>query len=206
MNNVPASDRVQGFVLLDALLALVLVALTFGLVAGIVGFGHRVVEAGRTRDRIADLAGGGRALAEWIGDASALRPRVGERPGPVLFEGRSDRLSFVTLNTGDALPAGLLAVTVGHAGGTQAGLLFEALPMALGESELPDMTARQLLVSHVLAARFRYFGVLTEGGAAGWHDEWTGVARLPLLVALRLELDLGRRTEPLALSFRTRAQ
>lgn len=192
--------------LLDALLALLLLALTFGLVAGIISFGHRVLNAGAVRDRLLHVADGTNALESWLASASALRPRIEEKHGPVQFEGRPDRMSFVTLHTGDALPAGLLAVSVGFSGGRNGSLLFDAQPMALGELQMPDMTARQVLVSHVAAVRFHYFGSLTEGVPPGWYEEWTSAKSLPLLIALHLDLDLGHRTEPIDLAFRTRAQ
>ncbi len=199
-------DGDQGFVILEALVTLVLVALTFGLVAGMVGFGHRLSEAGTSRDRLSALATGGAALEGWLAAASAARPRIDEERGPVLFEGRPDRLSLLTLNAGDPLPPGLLAVTVGFAGGRDGALLFDATPLAPGDLRLPDMTARQALVSHVTAARFRYFGVPTESAAPRWYDEWTAASRLPRLVELRLTLDLGHRIEPVTLAFRTRAE
>lgn len=201
-----SEDRTGGFVILEALVALVLVALTFGLVAGVVGFGHRVSEAGRSRDRLSALAGGGAALETWLASASAVRPRLGEERGPVLFEGRSDRFSVLTLNAGDPLAPGLLAVTVGFTGGRDGALVFEAMPMPPGDLRFPDMTARQPLVSHVTAARFRYFGEPIEGAPSRWHDDWTGATRLPRLIELRLNLDLGHRTEPVTLAFRTRAE
>jgi hypothetical protein len=199
-------NRTEGFVILEALVTLVLVALTFGLVAGVIGFGHRVSEAGRSRDRLSALAGGGSALETWLASASALRPREGEGRGPVLFEGRSDRLSVLTLHGGDPLPPGLLAVTVGFSGGRDGALLFDAAPMPPGDLRLPDMTARQTLVPHVAAARFRYFGEPIEGAPPRWHDEWTAATRLPRLIELRLNLDLGHRVEPVTLAFRTRAE
>lgn len=199
-------DRIQGFVILEALVTLVLVALIFGLVAGVVGVGRRVSEAGRSRDRLSALAGGAAALETWLASASALRPRTGEERGPVLFEGRSDRFSVLTLNSGDPLPPGLLAVTVGFAGGRGGALLFDATPTPPGDLRLPDVTARQALVSHVASARFRYFGARTEGVPPRWHDEWTDATRLPGLVELQLFLDFGHRIEPVRLAFRTRAE
>lgn len=201
----PETQR-EGFVILEALVALILVALTFGLVAGILGVGHRVSEAGRSRDRLSVLAGGSAVLETWLVSASALRPRVGEGRGPVLFEGRPDRFSLLTLNAGDPLAPGLLAVTVGFTGGRDGALLFDAVPTVPGDPRLPDMTASQVLVSHVAAARFRYFGGPAEGAPPRWHDEWTAATRLPRLVELRLHLDLGRRIEPVTLAFRTRAE
>lgn len=205
---IPASpaNRTQGFVILEALVALVLVALTFGLVAGVLGFGHRVSEVGRSRDRLSALAGGAAALDAWLAAASALRPRVGEGRGPVLFEGRPDRLSVLTLNSGDPLAPGLLAVTVGFTGGRDGALLFDAVPTMPGDPRLPDMVASQVLMSHVSGARFRYFGVRADGMPPGWHDDWTAATHLPLVVELRLQVDLGHRIEPLSLAFRTRAE
>src|SRR3954465_11684034 len=107
-----SNTRNDGFVLLEALVALVLLSLTFGLLAGMLSFGQRITEAGRPRDRAAQFANGNDAMAEWIASAVPIREIRQSLPGPVLFDGRADRLSLVTLSTGDVQPGGLLAVTV----------------------------------------------------------------------------------------------
>ena len=101
-------------------------------------------------------------------------------------------------------------MTVGFDGGNRGGgagtIVFGATPMTVGETLLPKVTARQILVARVVSARFSYFGSPAEGLPTKWYDEWTAAARLPRLVALRAGVDLGRRTESVELAFRVFAE
>ncbi|MER2263866.1 hypothetical protein [Methylobacterium oxalidis] len=200
------SPKEAGFALAEALVALLLLALTLGLAAGVFSFGRRISQAGHGRDVLAHTVAGSGALGGWLAAAAPIRTVTPAGPGPVLFEGRPDRLTFVTASRGDAQPAGLLAVTVGFngrdRGGRTGSILFDVTPLAFGEALLPDQVARETLIAHVAGARFSYFGALTEGRPAAWHDDWTDATRLPQLVQLRANLDLGGRVEPLDLSFR----
>ncbi|WP_310353503.1 hypothetical protein [Methylobacterium sp. BE186] len=203
---IAINARMSGFVIAEALVALLLLALTLGLSAGMFGFARRLSQAGHGRDVLAQTVAGGGALGGWLAAAAPIRPATPAGPGPVLFEGRPDRLTFVTASRGDVQPAGLLAVTVGFNGrdrGAPTGsILFDVAPLPVGASLLPDQVARQTLIARVAGARFGYFGALGEGRPAAWHDAWTDATRLPQLVRLRAEIDLGGRVEPLDLSFR----
>ncbi|AWN43731.1 hypothetical protein [Methylobacterium durans] len=200
------SRRQQGFVIAEALVALLLLALTLGLAANVFSFGRRIAQAGQGRDVLARTVAGSGALGGWLAAAAPIRTVTPTGPGPVLFEGRPDRLTFVTASRGDVQPAGLLAVTVGFNGRDRdartGSILFDVAPLAVGEALLPDQVAREPLIARVAAARFRYFGALAEDRPAAWYDDWTDATRLPELVQLRANLDLGGRIEPLDLSFR----
>jgi hypothetical protein len=192
-------------VLVEGLVALVLLALTLGLLAGMVSFGRRVAEAGRGRDQVAQLANGVEVLGQWLAAAAPVTSRTQVGPGPVLFSGTSNRLTFVTLSKGDVQPAGLLAIAVASAprgrNGQRGGLMFATSAVELGAQELPDLTPREVLIDHLTTARFSYFGSRVEGEPMRWYDEWNEAARLPRLVALRAGLqDAG--TPPLDLTFR----
>jgi hypothetical protein len=195
-----AKAREGGFVLLEALVVLVLLSMTLGLLASMLNFGRRVAERGGMRDRAVSLANGSDAIAAWLASAAPIREIRQGLPGPVLFEGRSDRVSFLSVSSGETQPSGLLAITFGFSSaGT---LVFDAMPMAVGERQLPDMTARQVLLDHVVSARLSYFGSPTEGAPEKWYDVWTASVRLPRLVALRAQVDLDRRVSEIDLNYR----
>lgn len=205
----PASREADGFILLEALVALVLLLVTIGLVASLLSFGQRVAGKAQARDAVVHMATGSRALEDWLVGASAFRPVANKIAGPVLFEGRSDRLSFVATSNGDVQAAGLLAVTVGfggHKAGALGAILFDAIPFGLGEATLPDQVAKTLLIGQVEAAQFSYFGATRPGVAPDWRDDWTAAAQLPQLVALDLSIAVGPRPERFRLTFRVRTE
>ena len=210
MTSGRTSREDAGFIVVEALVAMVLLVFTLGLVAALLHLGQRVADRGRGRDDLSHLATGSDALSGWLASAAAVRPVRPTGRGPVLFEGRADRLSFLTESTGDAQPPGMLAVTVGFAtSGTfdRAGaLLFDAAPLGLGDTTLPDLPARLPLQTHVVSAQFSYFGSPGDGMPAEWRQDWTGAARLPRLVALRVQVETGQRVENLAWTYRIMSQ
>ena len=206
----PTDGRAAGFIVLEALVALILLVFTLGLVASMLSFGQRLAASGRARDEVAHIANGSNALAGWLASATPFRPEKQTGPGPVLFEGRADRLSFVTTSIGDAQPPSLLAITVGFASARKPDALgtivFDAVPLGLGEAGLPDTVASTVLFGQVLSAQFSYFGSPQEGVAANWRPDWTGAARLPRLVSLQARVAVGKRIESFRLNFRVMAE
>jgi general secretion pathway protein J len=188
----------DGFVLLEALVALILISMTLALFATSLTLGRRVVETGRVHDRAADVTTGIDAMAGWIASALPLKETRQNGEAITLFEGRTNGMSFLTLSNGDAQPGGMLAVTIGFAGvGSPQGagaVVFDAVPLAVGQAAaLPTGGARgQVLFANVVSLQFSYFGSLMEGAPARWHDEWKDATHLPRLVALRAGLNKGR--------------
>src|SRR6478736_2947341 len=62
MRSTPSGARTGGFILLEVLVGLILLSLTLGLFALMLGFASRVAEAGRLRDRGAEIAIGAAAI------------------------------------------------------------------------------------------------------------------------------------------------
>ncbi|MGF9759495.1 hypothetical protein AAII07_30310 [Microvirga sp. 0TCS3.31] len=198
------SSSQGGFVLAEALLCVVLIALTMALVGTTLTFGRRVADAGRGRDRIAQMSTGVQALADWLSRALAVQ-QIGAGGGRrVLFEGQARRLSFMTLSQGDTQPGGILAVTVAltaeQPGGTGA-LVFMAAPVPVGTQAPPAALGEQVLISHVVTGRFRYYGAPDDREPPRWLDHWTQASRLPDLVGLNATLALGPRHETIELTF-----
>ena len=199
----------SGFVLAEALVCVILIALTIALIGATLTFGRRVADAGREREQRVQVSTGVAVLADWLAQAVPLREIEAGGNGRVLFEGQASRLSFPTLSQGDAQPGGILTVTVSFAaptGGT-GGLVFTATPLPLGMRSFSDAgSSQQLLVGNLVNAQFRYFGVPTDGEAPRWLERWTNATRMPDIVALSATLSLGPRPEPLDLTFRVLSQ
>ncbi|GAU80523.1 hypothetical protein [Bosea sp. BIWAKO-01] len=204
MRGTPSGGRTGGFILLEVLVGLILLSLTLGLFALTLSFASKVAEAGRLRDRGAEIAVGAAAISGWLAGALPLvQPRATERP-LVMFEGLADRVSFVTLSNGDAQPGGILAITIASENtGTQGAgaLVFGSSLMSIGAAALSAQNTGEVLARGVASATFSYFGAREEGAPGRWHDEWRNSERLPRLVSLRVRVIVERRFEEFELNF-----
>lgn len=199
MNPVARKDTAGGFVLMEALVALILLALLLGLFATTLSFGRRIASAGTARDQMADIATGTEALAKWLSGAVPSRKVVVDGFSPVQFEGYADGLVFNTLSNGDVLPGGILAVTISARGNM---IAFEAAPLPVGQSHPISRGDPQILLDHVAAARFSYFGSPRSGAPAQWHAEWRNAEHMPRLVGLQAKMILHGRTATMDFLFR----
>jgi general secretion pathway protein J len=201
----PARDA-AGFVIVEALVALILISMTLALFATTLTFARRVADAGGLRERLADAATGVDAMAGLLAGALPVREPTPTGQTRVLFEGRPDALSFVTLSSGETQAGGMLAVTIGFAAGRQRsgpGVFFSSSPIGLTTppSLTPAGIPLQPLSRKMMPLQFSYFGSPVEGRPVRWHDEWANATRLPRLVGLRAGLDRNGRMEIVDLRF-----
>ena len=84
--------------------------------------------------------------------------------------------------------------------------MFTSASVGAGALGLAGRAEPQVLVGHVIEARFRYFGSPAESEPPRWQETWTNTARLPTHVALHLQLNVGRRIEAMDLTFRVMAE
>jgi hypothetical protein len=200
-----ATSSNSGFVLHEALVSLILLAMIMGLFAATLTFGRRVSDAGNSREGILEVSAGANSIARWLSSAVPSREVGPGGEGQALFEGNGHRLSFVTLGDGETQPGGMLAVTIAFAAPerNRAGaIVFASSPVRPGTAPNASASENQALMGNINDAAFSYFGSLREDSPPAWHREWRGVSRLPTLVALRASVDLKGRVETLDLSFR----
>lgn len=194
-----------GFTLLEVVIALAIVgallAVAFGgLRVALAAWrkGEDRVDAHQHARTLADV------LARSIGGAYPYRIAAEDAPEPLVqFDGRPDRLSFVTLAAPFPLPAPIAftALRLDLQNGDEAGLVVR-------ERALPNQniftTAEPVFHDPaVTALAFRY---LRPEGA--WEERWDGAAERALPAAVRVSLTLtldGRPTAlpPVTISLRT---
>jgi hypothetical protein len=204
----PSAERERGFILLEALVALILMTMTLLLFSGSLDFGRRSLQAGRTLDQFIESQAGLDALSAWLEMAIPITQPGADKPGQVLFDGRPNRLSFTTLSNGDLLPGGILwlALAVERSGRTNA-LVFESASLSPGRhAPAGDSGQGQVLLRHVRDFELAYFGSRADGQPAAWYSEWRDADRLPRLVGLRATIDLGARTRRIDSVFSVRTE
>ena len=198
-------EKTGGFVLVEALVALILISLILSLFALTLTFGRKVADAGRVRDRMTEIATGTAVLSGWLARARPIvQPRAEGQPR-ILFDGSASRLSFTTLSNGDTQPGGILAVTINfeESGAQNTGtMVFDTSLIPAGTTSLPVPETGEILMRYVASAKFSYFGSLQEGDPARWHDEWRDAPRLPRVIALRTNVRLNQRLETFDTTFR----
>ena len=196
--------RDGGFTLIEILLALsigtaLLVIMFGGVRAGLSAWGR-----GEARAMALEHS---RSLAQVLGRAVAgtypYRGALTEgTPAGVIFDGRPDRLTFVTVSP--SIPAPVpIAFTAMSVSRDEQGLTVRQL--ALPNLEPIDRVAPVLVDSTVIAVRFRYLG--EDAGA--WKDRWdmSKEDSLPRAVEILLANAVGSRgaeQSPLVVPIRAR--
>ncbi|WP_435103496.1 prepilin-type N-terminal cleavage/methylation domain-containing protein [Arhodomonas sp. AD133] len=168
--------RTAGFTLMEALIALVLLALLFAVLLPALQIAGRSWGAAEQRIEQASAAGqASRVLERLIDEARPLQWTTSSEADGFGFRGESERLTFIT-----ALPAyrgggGLQVVElgIGKADG-EAGLILTWWPY---HPEVPleaDEERRhpELVLSGANGIAFTYHGSRQPGEDAAWHDQW----------------------------------
>lgn len=195
-----------GFTLLELLVAMTLLALVFGLIAGGIGFGAAVWEKGGASSRRAgDLQTAHRVLR---GRIEAMRPyrRPRERRQalqPLAVDGAPDALVFVGPPPAELALPGLYRYRIaieGRGGDRTLVLAWRRLQPDLRDFEQEaagvagndeDTSGAVTLMQGVEAARLAYFGAVTPDDPPEWRDRWEDAVRLPELVRLTLQFPDG---------------
>ncbi|MCC6890678.1 MAG: hypothetical protein IT536_19310 [Hyphomicrobiales bacterium] len=205
-----ASHARSGFVLAEVLLALVLLSVTLTLFGAAFQLGQRLLNEARARDHLAAHTAGIETMSRLLSRTMAIESNTDKLQRALLFDGRPDRVAFVTLSQGDTHTGGLLAVLIRFnraAGSNMAGEVDIGTAMLPPGGQLALDRAgggRAILLRNVHGAEFEYYGAKGEGHAAMWHRDWHGATLLPQLVSLRTRLRLNRRDHMLEFAFRMR--
>ena len=109
----------------------------------------------------------------------------GGLPGPA-FMGQRQAISFVGSLPASALRKGLHVFDIA-ASPTDTSTLTVALAPYIQTDTTPP-AERVVLLEHVKAYEFSYFGGKGDGGAAVWEPEWIGVSVLPQLIRVSIRL------------------
>jgi len=197
-----------GFTLLELLVAMTLLAMIFGLIAGGIGFGAAVWErGGAAANRAGALQTAHRVLRARIESMQPhRRPRQPRQAmQPLAVDGEPEALVFVGPPPAELALPGVYRyrIAIEGRGGERTLTLawrrlqpdlsdFEATAPApaAGDSER-DTAGTVILMEGFAAARIAYFGALKPEDAPDWRDRWEDATRLPELVRVTLEFPDG---------------
>ena len=177
-----ARQTEAGFTLLEMLVALMLTALAFALLPGILRLGDRVVGAARVFDAGSSRAPALQFVRERIATALPATVRNGQGRRVVSFRGAPEELEFVARAP---MAMGLdravhyrLAREAGSASGLSVAV---SRP---GETDAAPLRAEPLALQPGARVQFRYYGRKVDEAEPRWHATWQDEAALPQLVEI----------------------
>lgn len=198
-----------GFTLLELLVAMTLLALVFGLIAGGVGFGAAVWEKGdASTKRATELQTAHRVLRARIeAMAPYQKPReLGQAFQPLAVEGAPDALVFVGPPPAELASPGIYRYRVaveGRGHNRTLTLAWRRLQPDLRDFDTDandrtvpgkddqDTSGSVTLMAGFAGARIQYFGAIKTGDPAEWRDRWEDARQLPELVRLSMVFPQG---------------
>lgn len=104
------------------------------------------------------------------------------------FQGQSRTMRFVAALPVSAARKGLQVFEIAADAAEPSTIMVALSPYQQTEPGQPE---RVVLLERVKSFAFAYFGKQEENGEAGWHDDWTGIDRLPQLIKVGISLDDG---------------
>lgn len=189
-----------GFTLVETVVALTLLAVMLAMLFAGLRAGIRAWDAGSDRGDRAD-----QALLTWSfvrKELSAAFPWRFKDPLAVrlAFSGERERVRFVSMRPAEIGGGGLAFVSFEFEparGASDTGRLVMRRTFAAAEHRdfAPiDEAEKFTLLEGVSAARFEYFGTVSETVPPAWSDRWEFPQRLPSHV--RIEMKLGEARTP----------
>ena len=102
------------------------------------------------------------------------------------FQGQRQVVSFVGSLPASALRKGLHIFDIAASPTDPSTLMVALTPYIQTEPTPPE---KVVLLEHIKAFEFAYFGGKGDGGAAVWESEWMGIGVLPQLIKVSIRLD-----------------
>jgi len=207
MNRIGSQDDPEdqaGFTLIELLVTL---ALTAAIASFIIGGFHLVRRASlivNDRERVEEIDAAATQLRGLLARAMPVTA-IDEVDGVarLLFEGRTDEITFVALSEATAFQGGLMRIRLSWQDrsplpGRPAALVlrtavFRANPRRVFES------APVVLFRDVTEFSLRYFGAPEPGKRPQWHSEWLGRDQMPLAILVQADVASGGGTRRLLL-------
>lgn len=187
--------RDAGFTLLELLISVTIFALLMVVLIGALRLGSRQV--GRLTgqvDHASQVALAQNFLRTQLGAAEPLVSLTDDSKA-VRFTGDAERVDFVA-SAPQSLPAGgLLVFSAAFRGGTgPAGgqLVVDWRPLQRDPDAPAPVDAPTVLLDHVRAAKFVYYGPSSPTADPDWQSTWQAKTYLPLLVRLSVTFMDGR--------------
>jgi general secretion pathway protein J len=185
----------QGLTLIELLLALAILAVLTGFLAGGLSIGRRAFEADLASGVSGDTDAATQAISSLIASALPMLVSMANPKSGIMFEGRQATLSFMALSEGRSLRGGPHMFRLGRSGTDLVVDVVDPSPDTTG-GDVGPVPTRVVALSGIRDMRLSYFGRVTPEGSPGWQTQWFRAERLPELVSVQIDFEDARRNEP----------
>lgn len=200
--------RQAGFTILELVLSLGLLALITASIAGGLHVAVRTFESGRLQQDGEELDAVARVFPGLIGAAIPAVAIDDQNVVRLVFQGRPDSLTFVTLGAGDTLEGGLVQSMIGRWSddrGRQVVALWSSVFRSRDAWSVEAANMRRVVIApNVKQLRFAYFGIVDAARGPEWRSDWIARDRMPTLVSLFIQFERsnGRFELPIVVALR----
>jgi general secretion pathway protein J len=184
----------QGLTLIELLLALAILAVLTGFLAGGLSIGRRAFDADRSSEVRSETDVAIQAISSLIASALPVPASTANPKSGVVFDGRQETLSFVGLSEGRSLRGGPHLIRLRRSGMDLVVDVVGSAPETAGDAAAAP--TRVVALSGVRDIRFGYFGSVKPSGRPGWQGQWFRAEHLPDLVSIQIDFEDARRNEP----------
>lgn len=185
----------QGLSLIELLLALAILAVLTGFLAGGLSIGRRAFDADRASGVSGETDAAIQAISSLIASALPVPASTANPKSGIVFDGRQATLSFMGLSEGRALRGGPHMIRLRRSGVDLVVDVVGSAPEAAADAAGLTPT-RVIALSGVRDIRFSYFGSTKPAEPPGWQAQWFRSERLPDLVSIQIDFEDARRNEP----------
>lgn len=184
--------REHGLTMIELVLALTLLAVIGGFLAGGLQMARGAFDRNRTSDATFAID---QAIDVLTSQIATAFPATEPRTGKLNFDGRPNALSFAGLDQGRANRAGLQLVSIRQVGSDLA--IAVTSPGQAGQDPI-------VLLDEIADVRFDYLGRAGQATAPTWQNDWTAMDRLPDLVSVQVFFKTGKRSASALVAIRQR--
>ena len=188
----------KGLTMIELILALAMLVLLTGFLAGGLALGRRAFSADRQAQVEGETDAAIEAITAFVGSALPAWTGTEGKPHRIVFDGRSESLSFVGLSQGRSLRGGPYKIGLKRNG---TDLVVEVVSTETHSARNLQGAANSnvTVLKGVRGLHFSYFGRMTPAATPAWRTEWLRAELLPELVSVQVDFDDSRRDQPAVL-------
>lgn len=196
-------NKVNGFTLLELLLAISLMGMIVASISGGMHLGRRVWETGKASESLDEIETSIRVVGAFLAKTKPIM--ISETNNPldppkILFLGNSNVTRFPALSEGNEQWGGVIVTEIGtdqNGPVSELAIWTNVLRYTSGSFEANrSMMRRSIILADVTNFQLAYYGVIEKDQAPVWVDNWPSKSFMPQLISIRIAAKrLGRIIE-----------
>jgi general secretion pathway protein J len=201
---IPNSDQISGreggFTLIELLVVIALIGILSVVLFGGLRFGIRATErTTAAADHSSQLALAYGLVKAQLGNAQPFPASPEPRNRHIIFDGTPTEIEAITTAPSSLAVGGFFRLRLAAIGDSGQMRLVSGWenPPRRGQDTSETVLQPSILLDHMRAIRFAYFGKTDPDDPDDWHDQWQTVIALPKMIRLRVQFADGWRAPDL---------